>query len=100
MARDPKAAESGQGKASDANAGGGSRGGDDNERAACHGNGWSMGPAAFASAFPFTSSMLVEPLRAFMEVPAKWAAEVTETAARPAQERAVPSGGSTKEAWD
>jgi Protein of unknown function (DUF3141) len=100
MARNPKAADSGQGKASDANAGGGPRGGDDNEKAASHGNGWSSGPAAFARAFPFTSSMLLEPLRGLMEAPAKWAAQATETTTVPTQERALPAGGWTSEAWE
>jgi hypothetical protein len=75
MARNPKFAESGQSAASDANAGGGSRGGDVSEEAARHGNGWGFDPAAFARAFPFTSSMLAESLRGLMEAPAQWAAQ-------------------------
>src|SRR5690606_8373058 len=95
-----KFAESDRGKISETNAGGASRGGDAHEKTAGHGNGWSVGAAAFASAFPFTSSMLVEPLRALLEAPAKWAAEVAETATEPPQKRASPAGGPTNEAWD
>jgi tellurite resistance protein len=100
MARNRKSAESGQGKASAANAGGGSRGADDNEKAAGQGDGWSIGPAAFASAFPFTSSMLLEPFRDLMEAPAKWAAQAAETTTVPTRERASPAGGRTSEAWE
>jgi hypothetical protein len=59
MAR--KFAEGRQGTGSDAKAGGGSRGGDVSEEVAGRGNDWSIGPAAFARAFPFTSGMLLEP---------------------------------------
>jgi Protein of unknown function (DUF3141) len=100
MARNPKSAESGEGKASDANAGGGSRGDDANKEAAGHGNGRSIGQAAFASAFPFTSSMLLESLRDLMEAPAKWAAQAAEGATALTQERASPTGGSANEVWE
>jgi pimeloyl-ACP methyl ester carboxylesterase/tellurite resistance protein len=100
MARNPKFAASGQGTASDANAAGGSRGRDGSDETAGHGNGWSIGPAAFASAFPFTSRMLLEPLRGLMEAPAKWAAQAAEMTTVPTQERASPASGWTSEAWD
>jgi hypothetical protein len=100
MARNPKSAESGEGEASEANAGAGSRGGAVREEAAGHGNGWSMGPAAFAHAFPFTSSMLIEPLRSLMTAQAQWAAQAAETTTVPTEERTSPAVGGTEEAWE
>jgi tellurite resistance protein len=100
MARSPKFAESGQGAASDASAGGESRGGDASEEAAGHRHGWSIGPVAFARAFPFTSSMLAESLRGLMEAPAQWAEQAAEMTTGPTQERVGPAGGWAGEAWD
>jgi hypothetical protein len=98
MARNPKLAASGQGTASDATAGGGSRGRDASEETASPGNFWSIGPAAFANAFPFTSSMLGESVRGLMEAPAKWASQAAEMTTVPTQERASPAGGWASEA--
>jgi tellurite resistance protein len=100
MARNPKSAESGRGVASDANARAGSRGRDVSDDTAGHGNGWSIGPAAFASAFPFMSNMLAESLRGLMEAPANWTAQATEATTVPTQERASPARGRTSEAWE
>ena len=100
MARNPKFAESGQGTASDANARAGSRGRDVSDDTAGHGNGWSIGPAAFASAFPFMSSTLAESLRGLMEAPAKWAAQAAKMTIEPTQEPASAADGRTSEAWD
>ncbi len=99
MARNSKVAASAKGSASDANAGRGSRGGDVSEKAAGRGNGWSTGPAAFAHAFPFTSSMLFEPLRYLMEAPAK-GAQAAETTTASTEERASPAAGWASEAWE
>jgi tellurite resistance protein len=93
MAKNEKPAESTQSTASDAKTGSESRGGD------VRGNDWSV-PAAFASAFPFTSSMLLEPLRCLMEAPAEWAAQAADVTTGSAQERASPAGGWTGEAWE
>jgi pimeloyl-ACP methyl ester carboxylesterase len=100
MAKNPKFAESGQPKVSEADASRGAREGDFSEEVAGHGNGWSMGPAAFASAFPFTSSLLAESMRGLMEAPAKWAAQAAESTTAPTQEGTSPAGDSTSEVWD
>ena len=99
MARNPKFSENGKGSASDANAGRGSQGGA-SEEAAGRGNGWSMGPAAFALAFPFTSSMLFESLRSLMAALPKGATQAAETTTVPTEERVSRAGGWTNEAWE
>ena len=57
------------------------------------------GPPAFAHAFPFTSSMLFEPLRYLMEAPAK-GAQAPETTKASTEERASPAAGWASEAWE
>jgi hypothetical protein len=100
MAKNPKFAASGQGSASDANAGRGSRSSDVSDEAAGRGNGWSMGPAAFAHAFPFASSMLFEPLRSLIAATTQGAAQAAERTMAPTEGRASPAGGWTKETWE
>ncbi len=99
MARNPKSAENGQGSASDANAGGGSRGGA--QRRGRRPRQWlEHGTGCLRAAFPFTSSMLAEALRSLMAALAKGATQAAETTTAPTAGASSPAGGWTSEAWE